>query len=146
MNKQEIEIVGAGTGEDKLLPDFTELETKLLMLSLGGDSPLTIARKLRVPESFVRTFLNKNKVKAYVREQKELAAEIVQLKIQGLLTEVLEERIDACEGDMSKLTKKDTLDVLKLLQEVSSGIVKGSQQSESDDKYAAILGRVMKDG
>lgn len=142
MSKQE--LVG-NTGMDKLLPDFTEMETKILELTLGGDSPYKVSKKLRIPDTFIRTFLNKSKVKNYVREQKELAAEITQLKIQGLLTSVLEERIEACDGDISKLTKKDTLDVIKLLQEVSSGIVKGAQQSESEDKYAAILGLVMKD-
>ena len=112
---------------------------------MGGSSTKTISKALRMPESFVRTFLNKNKVKAYIREQKELAAELTQLKLQGVLTQVLEERIDACDGDISKLTKKDTLDVIKVLQDLSSGVVKGAQQTESEDKYAAILGLVMKD-
>lgn len=142
LSKQE--IVG-NDGMDKLLPDFTEMETSIIVSVISGDSTKMTARKLRMPESFIRTFLNKPKVKAYIKEQKELAAELVQVKIQGLLTDILEERIEACDGDIGRLTNKDTLDVLKLLQEVSSGISKASQQSETEDKYAAILGLVLKD-
>lgn len=142
MSKQE--LVGKD-GMDKLLPDFTEMETSIIVSVISGESTKVTSRKLRIPESFIRTFLNKPKVKAYIKEQKELAAELVQLKIQGLLVEILEERIDACDGEVSNLTNKDTLDVLKLLQDVSSGISKASQQAETEDKYAAILGLVLKD-
>jgi len=142
--KVDSNIVGTD-GSDKLLPNFTELETKILVASLEGGSTKQIAAMLRVPPTFIRTFLNKGKVKEYLREQKELAAELVQLKIQELLTGVVEQRIEEADGDMSKITKKDTLEVIKVLQDISSGIVKGAQKSESEDKYAAILGLVMKD-
>lgn len=141
MNKQE--LVGTD-GNDKLLPDFTKTETQILESVLAGDTPRVTATRLRIPKSFILTFLNKPKVKEYIRQQKELAAEIVQLKIQGLLTDVLEERIAEVDGDLSQLTKKDTLDVLKLLADISGGIVKGQQQSEAEDKYSLILQQVFK--
>lgn len=141
MNKQE--LVGTD-GNDKLLPDFTKTETQILESVLAGDTPRVTATRLRIPKSFILTFLNKPKVKEYIRQQKELAAEIVQLKIQGLLTDVLEERIAEVDGDLSKLTNKDTLDVLKLLADISGGIVKGQQQSEAEDKYSLILQKVFK--
>jgi len=141
LNKQE--LVGTD-GNDKLLPDFTKTETQILESVLAGDTPRVTATRLRIPKSFILTFLNKPKVKEYIRQQKELAAEIVQLKIQGLLTDVLEERIAEVDGDLSQLTKKDTLDVLKLLADISGGIVKGQQQSEAEDKYSLILQQVFK--
>ena len=139
------EIVGTNPKEDKLVQDFTKLETLLLEYSLDGMSIRKISVALKAPEQYVRAFFNKKKVKAWMLEQKELQAEMLQMKIQGLLEEVIEKRIDDAEGDVSKLTKKDTLDVLRLLHDISSGVTKQTSQSEADDKYTSILEKVMKD-
>lgn len=129
---------------DGLVPDFTKLESRLIEASLLGENIRKTSVRLRVPQAFIREFLAKKKVRAYIKEQKEIGAEMMQLRLQELLTDVVERRIKDAEGDISKLTKKDTLDVLRLLHDISSGIVKGSQVTEADDKYASILEKVFK--
>jgi len=138
------EIVGSNPQTDGLVPSFTKLESQMLEANLLGENIRATSLRLKVPQAFLREFYAKRNVRDYIREQKEISAEMMQLRLQELLTDVVEKRIEDAEGDISKLTKKDTLDVLRLLHDISSGIVKGSQATEADDKYASILEKVFK--
>lgn len=141
-----MELVGSElkVKEDGLLPNFTSLETKILEAAIQGTSIYRISVQLKIPQTFIRVFLSKTGVKKFLKEQNEVAAQNIQLKLQGLLSEILEERLEEVDGDLSKLTKKDTLEVMKLLNDIASGISKQSAQSEETDKYAVLLEQVMR--
>lgn len=144
MHDQELVGSELTVKDDGLLPNFTSLETKILEGAIQGTSIYRLSIQLKIPQTFIRTFLSKNHVKKFLKEQNEVAAQNVQLKLQGLLSEILEERLEEVEGDLSKLTNKDTLEVMKLLNDIASGVAKQSAQSEETDKYAAILEKVLR--
>lgn len=141
----EQELVGTDIEESKnsLIPDFTQTETRILERTIEGMSVRAIAVSLKVPQAYVRTFLNKPKVKQYLKEIKESVANTTQLKLQGVLLSILEEQIDSVES-IKELTRKDPLEVMKLLAEISNQITKQEAQAEETDKYTSILERVMK--
>lgn len=127
----------------QLIPDFTQLETRILERTLEGMSVKTIAVSLKVPQVYIRGFLSKPKVKEYLKSIKESVANTTQLKLQGVLLAILEEQIDSVDN-LADLTRKDPLEVMKLLSEISGQIIKQEAQEEETDKYASILEKVMK--
>lgn len=140
------EIVGdeVVTDNTKLLPSFTKLETDIIEGTLEGLSVKQVAVRYQIPKVFIRALLNKPKVRAYMKEIKEIVAVSTQLKLQSILTGVLEAQIESCEN-LEELTKKDPLEVMRLLADLSNQIVKGQEQAAETDKYANILSRIMKD-
>lgn len=142
----DIEIVGNEevTEDSRLLPSFTKLETNLIEGTLEGRSVRQLSVQFQVPQVFIRSLLNKQKVKSYLKDIKEIVANSTQLKLQAVLSGVLEAQIESVDR-LEELTNKDPLEVMRLLADISNQIVKGQEKAEETDKYANILSKIMKD-
>jgi len=139
------EVVGDElvTEDSKLIPSFTKLETDIIEKTLEGRSIKQVAIQYQVPQTFVRALLNRPKVKTYMRDIKEVVAASTQLKLQQVLTGVLEAQMDNVDS-LDELTRKDPLEVMRLLADISNQIIKGQEHAEETDKYANILSKIMK--
>ena len=122
----------------------TPIESGILREVMGGASADSIALSLGLPVGIVRTFLRKKEVKDYIKEVRTTAAEVDQMMLADTLRGVVTQRIEDCEGDLSLITKKDTLDVIKVLAEMNTGTLKAVTEGEKkNDVLVNIYNAVM---
>ena len=120
----------------------------ILENSVQGISIATSAYQIGIPESHVRTYLRGPKVKAYLKEIKEAINEIDQMMITGTLRKIVQARVDNLEDDQSyaDLSKKDTLDVIKVFSDITNQISKGQVQEKTDDIFVNIYQQIIEGG
>ena len=123
----------------------TKAEKKILEGIVTGLTIPQLAIKLGVKESIIRTYIRNPKVKAYVKELKEAMNEIDQMMLTNTLRKIVGARIDELEDDESfaKLTKKDTLDVIKTFSEITNQITRAQSEEKSDDIFVSIYQQIL---
>jgi len=127
----------------------TTLEKKILENSLQGISVAQTSYLLGVPESSIRTYLRKPQVKEYMKEIKEVVNEIDQMMITGTLRNILGDRVKEIQPDengnitYSGLTRKDTLDVIKVFSDITNQIAKGSKEEVGDNVFTNIYQQII---
>jgi hypothetical protein len=110
----------------------------ILELATQGASPKNIANSTGYPLSYVRSFLNREDVQDYLVELKRAMNNILQMKLLDTYQRMLTDRIGilTAEGaDFSKLSGKDTLDIMKALQTLTDSI----ERSNKEDKESNTL-------
>jgi hypothetical protein len=131
--------------ETKSLQVFKPLERQVIELALDALSPDTIALRTALPVSVVRAILARKDVKEHLEFlSTELnAAEVIRLK--SLYGKVLDARIEEADGDLSKLSKRDTLDIMKAYQELLVAERKAQKPEQEQNVFINILNQVMGD-
>ena len=127
----------------------SSLEKGILEHALQGINISSTAFSLGIPESYIRTYLRKPKVREYLQELKGVMAEIDQLMLTDTLRKIVGSRIEDMEDDdeasYSTLTKKDTLDVIKVFSEMTNNITKGQKEEKETTVFNTIYQQVMRD-
>jgi len=123
----------------------TLAEKRILEGIVTGLTIPQLSIKLGVKESIIRTYVRNPKVKAYVKELKEAMNEIDQMMLTNTLRKIVGARIDELEEDESfaKLTKKDTLDVIKTFSEITNQITRAQSEEKSDDIFVNIYQQIL---
>lgn len=121
-------------------------ERGILECALAGNSVNQIAIKLCVPLVTVRTYLRRKAVKEFISEVKTSMNEIDQMMITSVMRKTLGARIDKIEegsGDYSLITKKDTLDIIKVFSDITNNIHKQQKEEKSDDVFVNIYNQIL---
>lgn len=121
------------------------LERGILESILQGGSIKSTAIALQVPESHVRSYLRNPKVKAYMKELKEAVNEIDQMMLTNTLRGMVSARIEEADGDLTHLSNKDTLDVIKVFADITNQISKGQAQEKDDNVFVNIYQQIIGD-
>ena len=121
----------------------TELERKIMERILANQPPAQVARELKLPVASVRAYLSKAEVQEHLKELRDALNIHNQLIIQDTLGKILQERIEAADGDFGSLTKKDTLDVIRAFADVTSSIEKNKKADDEKDIFVQIYNQVM---
>jgi predicted transcriptional regulator len=129
------------TTESTLAP--TAVERQILGYILEGVSVEAISLKVGVTPAAIRGFLRKPKVKEYIKELREAAAEIDHMMLTSLTRGIIQQRVEESEGDLSNLTRKDTLDVIKLFSEITSQTLKGAKDEKEQDVFVNIYNQIL---
>jgi predicted transcriptional regulator len=129
------------TTESTLAP--TAAERQILGYILEGVSVESISLKVGVTPAAIRGFLRKPKVKEYIKELREAAAEIDHMMLTSLTRGIIQQRVEESEGDLSNLTRKDTLDVIKLFSEITSQTLKGAKDEKEQDVFVNIYNQIL---
>ena len=121
------------------------LERSILELSLAGTPIGQMSYKLGIPEGHIRTFIRRPKVKEYLKEVREAMVEIDQLMLSNTLRKIVGDRIDSMEDaqDFSNLSRKDTLDVIKVFMELNQSTAKGQDKEKETNVFTTIYQQVM---
>lgn len=124
----------------------TTLERGILESSLQGLSVSTTSFNLGIPESHVRAYLRRPQVKKYIKELKEAINEIDQMMITGTLRKMVGDRIDKLDEDQdyADLSRKDTLDIIKVFSEISQQVSKGQEkEKEGGNVFQTIYNQIL---
>ena len=123
----------------------SSVERQIIEYILTGISIPQIAYKLSVPEGHIRTLIRKPKVKEYLQTLRESLVEVDQLMLTGTLRKMLQSKIDNLEdpNDFSQLTKKDTLDVIKVFLDTNNATIKAQKEDETQSVFVDIYAKVM---
>ncbi len=121
------------------------IEKSILEYTLSGVPISQIAFKLGIPVGHVRTFIRRPKVKEYLKEVREALVEIDQLMLTDTLRKIVGARIENLEDpeDFSQLTRKDTLDVIKVFLESNVATAKGQKDAVETNVFTTIYAQVM---
>ena len=119
------------------------LDAKLIPLVhdyLNGISLSDLAFKYNLPENQVSEFLERREVKSFIKSTLINSGYVNKKSRIELLNSIVSEKIQFSEENDVPLTKKDLLDVLKLLREEEELILKNSEEvPESQNVYVAVL-------
>ena len=122
----------------------TPLELSILEGILLNKTPAQVATEVGLPAHSVKAYLSRKDVQEYLAELRDALNLQNQLILQDTLGKILQDRIAHLESeDYSELTKKDTLDVIKVFSEVTSAISKSKKDSEQADVFVQIYNQVM---
>jgi len=121
------------------------LEKSILEYSLSGTPIGQMSYKLGIPEGHIRTFIRRPKVKEYLKEVREAMVEIDQLMLSDTLRRIVGDRINGMEEDedFSNLSRKDTLDVIKVFMELNQATAKGQEKAQETNIFTSIYAQVM---
>ena len=122
------------------------LEMQILEQTLMLKTPDQIALELRIPPSSVRTFLRRKEVKEYLKELKEALNEIHQLKLQGIMSKMIDGRIERMveQGEgFADLSRRDTLDIIKAFADITNNIAKQQSKEDQDNVFVNIYQQVL---
>lgn len=124
----------------------TDTEKKILEHLVSGYGIAQIAIKLGVAETVIRTYVRNREVKEYIKEVKEALNEIDQMMLTSTLRKIVGARIEELEDSgesFAKLTKKDTLDVIKTFSDITNQITKAQVDEKSDDVFVQIYQQIL---
>lgn len=123
----------------------TDLETQIVTLAIQGETPIRIAKSLELSIKAVRGFLIKPEVVEYLEKMRDATATYSQLLTQDLLTKIIEARLEELEENgesMANFTEKDTLEVIRELQNVSNNIQKNKQKDQDTNVFLQIYNQI----
>jgi len=128
---------------DTGLAVFSAIERKVIELALDTHSPDTIALRLALPVSIVRSILARKDIKEHLQYlSTELNATEV-LRLKGLYGKLLDSRLTEADGDLSKLSRRDTLDIMKAYQDLLMAERKSQKPEQEQNIFVNILNQVM---
>lgn len=123
----------------------TELERKILGLLLQGTPLSQIAFNTGLPEAHIRNYVRNPKVKEYLKELKEAMNEIDQLMLVNTMRQMVGDRIEELDEDDSyaSLSRKDTLDIIKVFSDMTNQIAKSTKEEKSNDVFVNIYQQIL---
>lgn len=135
------------TLDEGITLETTELQAQIIELAIQGLQPRQIAISLKVTPMFVQRYLAKKEVRDYMTKIRLVHAEMQQAKMLSLLSGVLDdrlERLEEDEGRLAELSRKDTLDIMRQISEISQAMLKNEKESETENTYINLLQQVLK--
>jgi len=126
---------------------LTGIEKSIIEHTLQGLAIPTISYKLGVPESYIRNFIRKPKVKDYLKELKEAINELDQLMISSTLRKMVSSRVERIEedpeADFGDLSKRDTLDIIRVFSDITNNIAKNQKEDKETSVFANIYQQII---
>jgi len=123
----------------------TAIEKSIIEQTLQGFPIPTISFSLGVPESHIRTFIRKPKVREYLKDLKEAMNEVDQLMLSSTLRKMVQGRVEELEDGESyaSLSKKDTLDIIKTFADITNQVSKNQKEDKETSVFATIYQQIL---
>ena len=138
-----VEPIGDMVEPIDILKSFSPLERRMIELTTNGDSLDIVSLKVALPVSVVKTFISRKDVRDHIKSLSESLNEMGLLRIKAIYSKMLDARMDEVDGDMSQLSKKDTLDVIKAYQELIIAERKSMKPETQQNVFVNILNQIM---
>jgi len=119
----------------------TSVERDIVKMAVKGTSSAQIAHRLQVPEAEIVRYLRRPEVREYLQELREIANEMDQSRLASILRESIDKRVADAE-DMGAISKKDTLDLIRVYADLINNINKGKKEAEEDNVLIQIYNQV----
>ena len=132
------------TTETPSLQLFSKVERDLIELALSNQTVETIALRLAMPKSTVLQLLARKEVQEHLKLLSESMNQMETLRIKGLCERMIDEKIALAEETDSALSKKDTLDIIKVYADILAAERKSKAPVEAENIYINILNSVMR--
>lgn len=123
---------------------FSKVERDLIELALSNQTVETIALRLALPKSMVLQLLARKEVQEHLKLLSESMNQMETLRIKGLCERMIDEKIALAEETDSALSKKDTLDIIKVYADILAAERKSKAPNPEENIYISILNQVMR--
>ena len=130
--------------EDKLMV-FKPMERQVIEHALDGSSPDTIALRLALPVSTVRSILSRKDTKEYLQHLSEELNAMEVMRLKSMYTKLLDARLEEADGDIAKVSRKDTIDIMKAYQELLIAERKSQKPDQEQNIFVSILSQITGD-
>lgn len=128
--------------KDKLLV-FSNTERRIIELALSNNSADTIALKMALPPLAIKKILAREDISGYIRSISEELNAMEVARLKSLYASMIDARVEEGDGDMSKVSKKDTLDIMKAYGELIMSERKTKVEDKENNVFVNILNQIM---
>lgn len=117
---------------------LSDTEVEILRGVVSGKRVKVISQDLGIPQASILTLIKKDKVKEFIQEMVDARNLALKMELPNLLTQMIQDKIDAIEASdmtLGESTKKDIPDLIKQLGDMikvsDSSSVKGEEDGFS---------------
>ena len=121
---------------------FPKVEQDIIEAYLKTPNPDAISLTLAIPKSAILAVLKRKDVREHIESLKEILDNARIDRLKALLEDTIDARLDEVEN-LADLSRKDTLEVIKVYQDLLLTEKKGRKPEAEQNVYVNILNQVI---